>query len=311
MSQGIYGIIYKAENKVNGKIYIGKTIHTLHERRNGHYQKARLRRDKNQHTTHIENALLKYDENQINWTIIETIYDSGSEEENALFLDNTEIYHININKSSIREFGYNSTLGGDGGKLTDDIKEKISNSLKGEKNVRYGVKHTEETKRKISKAHSGKKLSEDHIEKLRVASTGRLHTDEAKEKISEGLQGHVVTEETRQRISAGNIGKEWSKEAREKFSEARTGEGNPRYGTKHSEETIAKMKASSKGRKPSQNTIDAHKKKVICVETGEIFNTVGEASKHIGVNITGVSLACNGKQKTSGGFHWKFLDTSL
>ena len=44
--------------------------------------------------------------------------------------------------------------------------------------------HTEEVRRKISEAHKGRKLTPEHIEKVRITSTGRLHTEETKRKIS-------------------------------------------------------------------------------------------------------------------------------
>ena len=47
-------------------------------------------------------------------------------------------------------------------------------------------------------------------------------------------------------------------------------------------------------------------KKVICIETGKIFNSLKEAGEHIGVHKSAISACVRGKQKTSGGFHWKY-----
>jgi hypothetical protein len=47
-------------------------------------------------------------------------------------------------------------------KLTIEHKEKISNSLKGEKNHFYGKKHSEKSKLQMSKSRKGKILSEEH-----------------------------------------------------------------------------------------------------------------------------------------------------
>lgn len=48
-------------------------------------------------------------------------------------------------------------------------------------------------------------------------------------------------------------------------------------------------------------------KKVLCVETGVTYNSISDAAKSIGVSFTAVSNVCNGKQKTSGGYHWQFV----
>ena len=50
-------------------------------------------------------------------------------------------------------------------------------------------------------------------------------------------------------------------------------------------------------------------KKVLNVDTGEIFNSLTEAAKSCGL-ISGDSIGycCKGKQLTAGGYHWKYLD---
>ena len=58
-----------------------------------------------------------------------------------------------------------------GKKLSDETKRKLSESLKGNKNM-LGKHHTEDVKRKISESHKGKKVS-----------------DETKRKMSESLKG--------------------------------------------------------------------------------------------------------------------------
>jgi len=49
-------------------------------------------------------------------------------------------------------------------------------------------------------------------------------------------------------------------------------------------------------------------KKVLCVETGEIFESVHEAERQTGVNQSTISKACSGKRKTAGGYHWQFFE---
>ena len=47
-------------------------------------------------------------------------------------------------------------------------------------------------------------------------------------------------------------------------------------------------------------------KKVICVETGEIFNSLSEVKDKYGICKSAISKCCNGKRKTAGNYHWKF-----
>lgn len=75
-----------------------------------------------------------------------------------------------------------------------------------------GLKHSKETKQKISKARMG-----------------THHSDETKKKISESQNGHPVSNETKRKISKAHMG-----------------ENNPNFGKHHTEETRQKMsKANS------------------------------------------------------------------
>ena len=47
-------------------------------------------------------------------------------------------------------------------------------------------------------------------------------------------------------------------------------------------------------------------KKVICIETGQVFESENEAERHIGCG--GIGHCCKGKQKTCGGYHWAYVD---
>lgn len=97
------------------------------------------------------------------------------------------------------------------------------------------IKFSEEHKRKIGLAHKGvreKPFSKEHIEKLRITSTGRKHSPEAKMKISMALKG-----------------KPKSLEHRRKLAEYR-GERASWYGRKHTIQERLKMK----NRQPKNKT---------------------------------------------------------
>ena len=48
-------------------------------------------------------------------------------------------------------------------------------------------------------------------------------------------------------------------------------------------------------------------KKVLCVETGEVFESAHEAQRQTGINQSSISRVCSGKLKTTGGYHWSFV----
>ena len=50
------------------------------------------------------------------------------------------------------------------------------------------------------------------------------------------------------------------------------------------------------------------KRVVKCIETGKIYKSISEASRDTRASRSRISLCCNGKAKTAGGFHWEFVD---
>ena len=56
---------------------------------------------------------------------------------------------------------------------------------------------------------------------------------------------------------------------------------------------------------------EAKCKKVICLETREIFDSIKEASITMNIDHSSISAVCKGKRKTCGGFHWKYYEDYL
>lgn len=96
------GIIYKIENKINGKVYIGQTIQTLTNRWNRHCQINGI--SNSEANMHIKRAILKYGKDNFSISIIERCDES--------LLDEREKYYICIYDSF--HHGYNCTEGGSG-----------------------------------------------------------------------------------------------------------------------------------------------------------------------------------------------------
>ena len=100
-------------------------------------------------------------------------------------------------------------------KITDESREKMSNSRKGSKNHFYGKTHTDESKRKISESRIGKYLGKDN------PFYGKHHSEETKEKLRETRKKYTGSNHPRAKkvicITTGEIFN-YSKQAAEKYN---------------------------------------------------------------------------------------------
>ena len=118
-------------------------------------------------------------------------------------------------------------------------------------------------------------------------TTGRFHSKESIQKMINAKKGHFVSEETKKKLSESHKGQIPSEETRKKMSESQKG----KHFSCRSEEAKLKMSKS-------------HNKKVICIETGKVYNSVKEAE--LVNNSFHISRCCSGKRKTSGSYHWQY-----
>lgn len=65
-------------------------------------------------------------------------------------------------------------------------------------------------------------------------------------------------------------------------------------------------------RESQNNRVGYHKQGIVCVETGQVFDSAAAAERIItGFNVghgSHIIQAANGKRKTAYGFHWKHID---
>ena len=67
---------------------------------------------------------------------------------------------------------------------------------------------------------------------------------------------------------------------------------------------------------PSENQTHSHrelnaqsfKRKVVCVESGKEYESIKEAADKNGLQKTLIWKCCNRKQKTTGGYHWRYAE---
>ena len=102
----IYGIIYKATFS-NGKSYIGQTTKELEQRKKGHLQTSKRKKDRG-YVYPFYCAIRKYGWEDLTWEIIDTAEDPEELDEKEIYW--IEYYHTYINFSNSN--GYNLTLGG-------------------------------------------------------------------------------------------------------------------------------------------------------------------------------------------------------
>ena len=182
----MYGLIYMHTCTITGKSYIGQTTKSMYERLKEHIS------DKSK--TKFHNALKKYNEKY--WTHKVLAYAETKED-----LDFFESFFIE--KFDTIKNGYNSKTGGSHGLHSEESKRLMSINRSG-----IGFPHTEESKKKISKALKGRQFSEIHKKNISKSKVGKALT----QKQIDALRG--------------------------KFS----GEKNPNWGKKTKKETIQKMR---------------------------------------------------------------------
>lgn len=111
---------------------------------------------------------------------------------------------------------------------------------------------------------------------------GVCFTEERKRKIGIAHKGMRHTDDAKRRMSKGHLGKptwnkgrSWDEREREIFCIAQ------------------------KSRKP-----------VKCIETGVIYNSIGDASRKTGINQCSIKDCCNKRKyhKSAGGYHWEHVD---
>lgn len=255
---GIYKIL-----SPSGKVYIGQS-------KNIYNRFLRYHKLDCKSQGKLYNSLKKYTPNQHLFEIvcllpIDVSQDILNKYEDIYLKSYKQFYEV----LNIRDAGSN-------GKMSEETKIKIG----------LANKHlmTDDKRQKISLLHKGKKLSIQSIEKMKRTKllTKKPISEETRKKISKSNKGRIVSKETVEKVQATrnqrgikvcdlflekgiatqftkggtpwNKGKEMDSETRKKVKEART-----------------------------KQDMSNRRKKIICIETGELFLGVSEAAKAIGI----------------------------
>lgn len=131
-----------------------------------------------------------------------------------------------------------------------------------------GCHRTESEKKKISEFHKGRKRSAETRHRLSIAQTGKKHTEETKRKLSEAHKGKMPA----------NINQLLEYAKHQSYPERR-GKPFPQIW-----------------------------KKVICLETGVVYESLKAAAKDVNCKAENIGACCHHRKITIGGYHWEFYD---
>ena len=180
--------VYSVTNTMDGRIYVGASQRSLAVRKSQHKSRASLCAKDSRYTPLYE-AIRKYGWEAFEWRILERCKDA----ESLYVAEKKWIAHL---ESAASDNGYNLTLGGLGSP---------------------GYDPSEDTRRKISIIHKGRKHSREFIEKRIAPQRGSKRPT-----VSEKLKGRALSEEHKKKIGMASLGRKniWSDEAKKNNAEA-------------------------------------------------------------------------------------------
>lgn len=282
--QDSFGYIYVTFEPISGKFYIGKK-----SRHNwqpayyggGHY----LTKWKN------ENLELKH------WPIQWCYSNAELSQAEHNWVDK---FKDNIDNVNLVEGGGGPTGRGGAKIISEETLQRLRNANSGENNYFYGKSHTEEMKKLFSDKRKEYFLTHDNYWK------GKHLPEELKEKI-------------RQKALERNLDPEYRKANSERLKKYYETHEPAFLGCQHTEETKKQMsnrKAELYNKERVEYTPNTSKlvgcakdrRKVICLDTGEIFNSIVDASNAYGSKGSHIGDVCRGLRRTAFGKHWAFYE---
>lgn len=290
-------IVYMHKNKINGKVYIGIT--SINPKRRWDCGRG------------YKNQVLFYRSIQkYSWENFEHIILFENLDKKVAEQKETEL--IKQYKSNNKKYGYNIANGGNcAGSASEETRMKMSERMK-----KNNPMKNKETVEKMRQSQLGKKLSEEHKQKLINANKGRKHTEEEKEK---DRIAHLGEKNGMYGKKPWNYGKPMSDKQKKLLSESLKGHIPWNKGKKLTEEhkknvsvatklAMQRPEVKAKLHKPKTIINKSKWKKVMCIETDEIFESITIASKNKKCKSGDISRVCKGKAKTCGGYHWKYYE---
>ncbi len=256
--------IYAIENQVNGKLYIGSSIH-MRDRINRHFWALQRGEHWN---PHLQAAFDKYGADAF---ISRVLLPCNPRALicNEQFLIDLFKPHYNMSPVAGTSLGRKASeetrrkqraamTGKRKPPISEETRQRIGDASRGRVPSEETRRKTsaalkgrargapsEETRRKISATLTGRTLSAEHKQHMSEGNKGRVHSEETRLKISNTLTGNTRSEETKRKLSVAGTGRVMSEEARRKVGEA----NHAKRGKKRSEESKRRMSEAHKGKK--------------------------------------------------------------
>lgn len=233
--------VYVIRHIASGKRYVGSSCRSIHKRFREH--KCLLRKNIH-HSPRLQNAWRKYGESEFVFEVCEI-----ASPDHCL---SVEQVMIDFYRSSEQNYGYNiaSIAGNNRGiRHSEESRAKMSNAARGRE-------CSAETRAKMSAARKGKinspttraKLASRKItdaQRAAISAASRNRTPEQRATISANMSSAKLLQstETRNKISQANRGRKHSDASRANMSAAH-------FGVKHSQETCRKMSETRRKMSP-------------------------------------------------------------
>ena len=317
------GYIYKIENTVDNKIYIGQTIQDLESRWKDH-------RKKGSNCRYLKSAIQKYGIDNFEFKLVCITFDSQLDDMEKEYIEKYDCLAPN---------GYNLRLGGDSGKHHEDTKRKISATLlQNKKIIQFDVQgnrlNSFNTCREAAESVGCSPSSIGHCCNGDVRTTAgyvwkyeSINSDTAKNQsgippltgkfkrirdttmltvpkknklvrkiIQFDIHGNKLNSFNTCREAAEHVGVSRSSITTCCLGKRKLSKG---YVWKYeNQEEIYKEIISKKNRKVIQFDIRGNRL--------NSFNNCVEASKHVGVAASCITHCCLGNRQTSAGYVWKY-----
>lgn len=213
--------------------------------------------------------------------------------------DDIETNLISKYKTQDPEFGYNIQPGGKNFVMNEDIKKKIGEKVKSSKKF---LKNNFESHAKKVIALEIQNKSFKVFDSLTDAANAL--------NISRGNIGCMCNGKGRAISLKGFIfmfEKDFSAEKIDDYIKNFNDRKSLQYGEERNKKMGDTLRKKYKNNEINFNHIE---KKVRCLDTNEVFNSIKEAGEKTGTCYQNISQVCNGRRKTANGLRWEFISST-